>query len=143
MRILSVDRGDVRTGLAVCDESETVASPVAVLTEYHPERLPRRIADEAKRLSVGHIVVGLPKNMDGTEGESAHKCRELADAISKLCPVPVSLYDERVTTVYAHNILSENNVRGKKRKNTVDAVSAVLILEDFIKSRKNRKEEDK
>ena len=136
MRIVAVDRGDVRTGLAVCDVFETVASPVCVLTEYHPERLASRVAEEIKKLSAEMIVVGLPRNMDGSEGESADKCRALAEELKNLTGLPVALYDERLTTVEAHNILSAADIRGKKRKQTVDAVAAVLILEGYLSSRR-------
>ena len=138
MRIVAVDRGDVRTGLAVCDATETVASPVCVLTEYHPERLAGRVAEEIKKLSAELVVVGLPRNMDGSEGESAAKCRTLAEELATLTGLPVTLSDERLTTVEAHNILSASDVRGKKRKQTVDAVAAVLILENFLASRKRK-----
>lgn len=138
MRIVAVDRGDVRTGLAVCDCLETVCSPVCVLTEYHPERLAERVAEEIKRLNAAQIVVGLPRNMDGSEGESADKCRALASKLHTLTGLPVSLYDERLTTVEAHAILSAADVRGKKRKQTVDAVAAVLILEGYLASRRNK-----
>lgn len=141
MRIMSVDRGDVRTGIAVCDVLETLASPVTVLTEYHPERLADRVAEEAKRLSVQQIVVGLPRNMDGSLGASADKCQALAEELKSLTGLPVCLWDERLTTVAAHNILSAGNVRGKKRKETVDSVAAVLILEGYLASRKNQRKE--
>ena len=134
---MSVDYGAVRTGIAVCDVFETLASPVTVITEYHFERLPEKIAEEAKKLRAEHIVVGLPKNMDGSEGDSAIKAKELAKLIEEKTGLPVSLYDERCTTVLAHNILSSNDVRGKKRKDTVDSVAAVIILEGFMASRKN------
>lgn len=141
MRILSVDRGDVRTGLAVCDVLETLASPVTVITEYHPERLAGRVAKEAERLSAEAIVVGLPRNMDGTLGQSADKCQALAEELKALTGLPVTLWDERLTTVAAHNILSAGNVRGKKRKETVDSVAAVLILEGYLASRKHQRKD--
>lgn len=134
---MSVDYGAVRTGIAVCDVLETLASPVTVITEYHFDRLPERIAEEAKKLRAEHIVVGLPRNMDGSEGESAQKARDLARLIEEKTGLDVSLYDERCSTVLAHNILSANDVRGKKRKNTVDSVAAVIILESFMAKRKN------
>ncbi len=138
MRIMAVDRGDVRTGVAVCDPLETLASPVCVITEYHPERLAPRLAEQAKNLSAGEIVVGLPRNMDGSYGESAEKCRRLAEELKVLTNLPVALMDERLTTVEAHNLLSAGNVRGKKRKETVDSVAAVLILEGYLSSRKQK-----
>lgn len=140
MRILSVDRGDVRTGLAVCDPGEMLASPVAVLTVYHEDELVRRVADEARQLGAQEIVVGLPRNMDGSEGESAQKCRAFGDALREATNLPVTMWDERLTTSQAHLLLSAGDVRGKKRKKTVDAVAAVLILENYLASRRQRKE---
>lgn len=138
MIIMSVDSGEVRSGIAVCDKSEMLASPVCVITEYNKEKRLEKIAAKARELNAEHIVVGLPKNMDGSEGERAQVCRQFADDLYNLLEqkIPVSLCDERATTMLAHTYLSMNDVRGKKRKQTVDAVSAVIILEDFIAMRK-------
>lgn len=137
MVILAVDYGDVRTGLAVCDKSEFLASPVGVITERDRERLVRLVADKAKELKAEEIAVGLPKNMDGSEGFRAEACKEFADMLGACTGIPVVLRDERLTTVSAHKFMNMNDVRGKKRKNTVDAVAAVIILEDYIAFRKN------
>lgn len=137
MIILSVDYGDVRTGLAVCDKSEFLASPVTVVTEKDPEKLTDVIVRYCDELKPGQIVVGLPKNMDGTEGFRARSCREFAQLLGEKTAVPIVMRDERLTTVSAHTILNATNTRGKKRKETVDAVAAVLILEDYLKYRKN------
>lgn len=135
MVILSVDYGDARTGVAVCDKMEILASPVGVIHEtYEPKviaKLKEFIAEKKPEL----IVVGLPVNMDGSKGERAQKCILFAEKLKEETGVPVKLYDERLTTVSAHRILSENNVRGQKRKNVVDAVSAVMILESYMKSK--------
>lgn len=135
MVILSVDYGDARTGVAVCDKMEILASPVGVIHEtYEPKviaKLKEIIAEKKPEL----IVVGLPVNMDGSKGERAQKCILFAEKLKEETGVPVKLYDERLTTVSAHRILSENNVRGQKRKNVVDAVSAVMILESYMKSK--------
>lgn len=135
MVILSVDYGDARTGVAVCDKMEILASPVGVIHEtYEPKviaKLKEIIGDKKPEL----IVVGLPVNMDGSKGERAQKCTLFAEKLKEETGVPVKLYDERLTTVSAHRILSENNVRGQKRKNVVDAVSAVMILESYMKSK--------
>ena len=139
MRIMAVDYGAVRTGIAVCDEAEMLASPVEVITEYHEEKLCGRIAEEAKKLRAAHIVMGLPKNMDGSEGESAAKVRRLADKVRTETGLEVSLWDERRTTVEAHGILSANDVRGGKRKKVVDSVAAAVILEGFLMSRRNKR----
>ena len=98
--------------------------------------LAKKIVDIANEKKAEHIVVGLPKNMDGSKGFRADACEELGEVIKSITEIPVTFWDERLTTVSAHRILSENNVRGKKRKNVVDAVAADIILQDFIDSRK-------
>ena len=138
MIILSVDYGDKRTGIAVCDKFEMLASPVCVITEWNKEALAQKIVDIAIEKKAEHIVVGLPKNMDGSKGFRADACEELGEAIKRITEIPVAFWDERLTTVSAHRILSDNNVRGKKRKNVVDAVAADIILQDFIDFRKNK-----
>ena len=138
MIILSVDYGDKRTGIAVCDKFEMLASPVCVITEWNRDALAKKIVDIALEKRAEHIVVGLPKNMDGSKGFRADACVELGEIIKGLTEIPVSFWDERLTTVSAHRILSDNNIRGKKRKNVVDAVAADIILQDYIDSRKFR-----
>ena len=143
MVILSVDYGDVRTGVAVCDKAELLASPVTVITERRAERLAEKIATLAAQYGAERIALGLPKNMDGTEGFRAQACREFAALLESGTGLPVVLRDERLTTVSAHNYLNATDTRGKKRKETVDAVSAVIILEDYLAYRKNAgREED-
>ncbi len=136
MIILSVDYGDVRTGIAVCDRMEILASPVGVINQSYEPKLIKEIAEIAKTKKAELIVVGLPKNMDGSEGERAEKCKAFALRLSEETGIETEMQDERLTTVSAHRALSDNNVRGQKRKNVVDAVSAVMILEDFLRSRK-------
>ena len=138
MIIMSVDYGDKRTGLAVCDKFEMLASPVCVITEWNIDTLANKIIDVAKEKRAEEIVVGLPKNMDGSEGFRADACKELGEKLKNLTEIPVNFWDERLTTVSAHKILSENSVRGKKRKAVVDAVAADIILQDYIDFRKNR-----
>lgn len=138
MIILSVDYGDKRTGIAVCDKLEMLASPVCVITEWNKDVLAQKIVDVAKEKRAEQIVIGLPKNMDGSKGFRADACEELGEIIKNLTSIDVTFWDERLTTVSAHKILSDNNVRGKKRKNVVDAVAADIILQDYIDSRKNR-----
>ena len=138
MIILSVDYGDKRTGVAVCDKFEMLASPVCVITEWNIDTLANKIIEVAKEKRAEEIVVGLPKNMDGSEGFRADACKELGEKLKNLTEITVSFWDERLTTVSAHKILSENNVRGKKRKAVVDAVAADIILQDYIDFRKNR-----
>jgi putative Holliday junction resolvase len=139
MIILSVDYGDKRTGIAVCDKFEMLASPVCVITEWNIDSLANKIIDVAKEKRAEEIVVGLPKNMDGSEGFRADACKELGEKLKSLTEIPIKFWDERLTTVSAHKILSDNNVRGKKRKAVVDAVAADIILQDYIDSRKFKK----
>lgn len=135
MIILSVDYGDARTGLAVCDRLEMLASPVGVIFEKYEPHVLEKVTEKAKELSAELIVVGLPRNMDGSFGERAQKCLEFSKKLEESSKIKTVTWDERLTTVSAHRALNEVNVRGKKRKNIVDAVSAVMILEDFLKTR--------
>ena len=138
MRIMAVDYGDSRTGIAVCDKDEILASPLTVITEYNFERCAEKVAELAKKEKAELVVVGHPKNMDGSEGARAEKCAEFAGIVEKLSGISTELWDERRTTVTAHNYLNETNVRGKKRKAVVDAVAATVILETYLAFRKNR-----
>ena len=134
---MSVDYGDVRTGVAVCDKNEMLASPVCVITQPDRDELIESLTQQSARLNAELIVVGLPKNMAGYEGLRAEACREFAAALSEKTGIQTVLYDERLTTVSAHNALNMTNTRGKKRKSVVDAVSAVMILEDYMRRRRN------
>lgn len=136
MIILSVDYGDKRTGIAVCDKYEMLASPVCVLNEWNAEVLADKIVEVSKEKKAEEIVVGLPKNMDGSKGFRADACEVLGELLRQRTDIPIKFWDERLTTVSAHKILNENNVRGKKRKAVVDAVAAEIILQDYIDSRK-------
>lgn len=131
-KIMGVDYGDARTGIAM---SDLLCSIVGSTTVIHSRKDEKTIAEIQKLIAqnmVGEIVVGLPKNMDGTEGPRAEVCRAFAAKLEEATGLPVKLWDERRTTVEAHNILSEHNYHGKKRKNTVDAVAASLILEGYL-----------
>lgn len=134
MIIMSVDLGKARTGIAVSDQSGMFAFPKEVITEYNTNRLVEKICEKANELGAERIVVGYPKNMDGSLGERAQECAAIAEQINMSSKIETVLWDERCTTVTAHNYLSMNNVRGKKRKQTVDAVAAVIILEDYLRS---------
>lgn len=136
MRILSVDYGDSRTGIAVCDRGEILASPVCVIFEKYEPKVIAAVCEKIKDTGAELAVVGLPRNMDGSYGERAEKCSEFAKKLEQASGVKTELWDERLTTVSAHKALNEVNVCGKKRKNFIDAVSAVMILEDFLSSRK-------
>ncbi len=136
MKILAVDLGKARTGIAVSDVGERLASPVGTITEYTDQRLLQKVADAAKEQSAEMVVVGHPKNMDGTRGESAKRAEEFAKTLGELTGLPVELWDERMTTVSAIGYLNQTDVRGKKRKQVVDTVAATIILQDFLDSRK-------
>lgn len=134
MIILSVDYGDRRTGIAICDKNQILASPVCVINEWNAEALADKIIEIAGEKKAEKIVIGLPKNMDGSKGFRADACEQLGEIIKSKCSLPVVFWDERLTTVSAHKILSDNNVRGKKRKAVVDALSAEIILQNYIDS---------
>ncbi len=138
MKIMAVDFGDARTGLAVCDKTEFLASPAGIISERNFDNCIQKVADRAKELEAEGIVVGYPKNMNGTIGPRAEKCALFAEKLKALVDVPVELWDERSTTVSAHNILNETNTRGKKRKAVVDAVAATIILESYLGYRKTK-----
>lgn len=132
MKILSVDYGDVRTGIAISDLRGMLASPLCVIEQSYQPKLVDRIVQIVEENKIEKIVIGLPRNMDGSYGYRCDECRSLGDAIAQKIDVDIFYEDERLTTVMAHNVLSDNNVRGKKRKQTVDAVSAVMILQSFL-----------
>lgn len=136
MKIMSVDYGDARTGIAFCDVREMLASAYTVIKESYQPKLVARLTEIIEKEKPGLVVIGLPRNMDGSYGFRAEKCRELGEALSNEIDIPVEYEDERLTTVIAHDILSSNNVGGKRRKQTVDAVSATVILQSFIDKRK-------
>lgn len=138
MIIMSVDLGKARTGIAVSDNGESFAFPKKVITEYNEEKLINKICETAKELDAKLIVVGYPKNMDGSAGWRAEECKAIADKISVASGLETVLWDERCTTVSAHTALNFTNTRGKKRKEVVDAVAAVIILEDYLTYRKNK-----
>lgn len=137
MIILAIDFGHVRTGVAVSDKTELLASPVGTVTERKDEVLLEKLAVIARERGAEHLVVGLPRNMDGSCGDSAKRCETLGNALSELTGLPVTLWDERLTTVSAIGYLNQTDTRGKKRKAVVDTVSAVIILEDYLRRRKN------
>ena len=132
MRIMGIDYGDARTGVAISDLLCSIVGSATVIPSRNPEKAIADIVRLADENQVGEIVVGLPKNMDGTEGSRAQLCRAFADRLHETTGLPVVMWDERRTTVEAHNILSAHNYHGKKRKDTVDAVAASLILEGYL-----------
>ena len=131
MRIMAIDYGDVRTGIAVSDPTGLITGETFVITQWDPEKLADTVSAEAAARGVSKLVLGLPRNMDGTEGPRAEKSRALK-ALLEARGHTVLLWDERRTTVDAHRILRENGKREKKHKATVDAVAAALILEGYL-----------
>lgn len=138
MVIMSVDLGDARTGVAVSDSGESFAFPKGVIHEYNKEKLLVRLSEKARELGAEQLVVGFPKNMDGSVGFKAKECEELGKRLSEMTGLPLVLWDERCTTVSAHTALNFTDTRGKKRKSVVDAVAATIILEDYLRSKKNK-----
>lgn len=136
MVIMAIDYGDVRTGVAVCDKFEMLASPVCVITQRKTDLLLAEIAKLAQQHKPELFVVGLPKNMDSSIGDRAVKCTEFAQQLTELTGIKHVMRDERLTTVTAHNALNVTNTRGKKRKAVVDQVAAVVILQDYIDYRR-------
>lgn len=139
MRVMGIDYGDSRTGIAMSDILCSIVGTTTVIHSKNSETTITEIVRLIRSNEVTEIVVGLPKNMDGTEGSRAELCRSFASRLEAACGLSVNLWDERRTTVEAHNILSSHNYHGKKRKNTVDAVAASLILEGYLSYRKNQK----
>lgn len=137
-RIMGIDYGDARTGVAMSDLLCTLVGSTAVVPSRNTEKAIADIVRMAKENEVGRIVVGLPRNMDGSEGARAELCRQFGQMLHQATGLEVVMWDERRTTVEAHNILSQHNYHGQKRKNTVDAVAASLILEGYLNSIKGR-----
>lgn len=132
MRIMGVDYGDARTGIAMSDLLCSIVGTTAVIHSRRDEKTIAEIQKLITQNGVTEIVVGLPRNMDGSEGTRAEVCRAFAEQLKAATGLPVAMWDERRTTVEAHNILSAHNYHGQKRKNTVDAVAASLILEGYL-----------
>lgn len=132
MRIMGVDYGDARTGIAISDLLCSIVGSTTVIHSRNAEKTVAQIQQIVIEKEIGEIVIGLPKNMDGTEGPRAQLCREFAALVEEKTGKKVVMWDERRTTVEAHNILSAHNYHGKKRKDTVDAVAASLILEGYL-----------
>ena len=135
MKIMAIDYGDARTGVAISDLLCSIVGSTAVVPSRNTQKAIADIVRMAKENMVGEIVVGLPRNMDGTEGTRAQLCREFAAMLEEATGIKTVMWDERRTTVEAHNILSQHNYHGQKRKNTVDAVAAALILEGYLSFR--------
>ena len=132
MRAMAIDYGDRRIGLAVSDPLGILAGEAWTMEEWDMERAAKRIAQEAKARDVGTLVLGLPKNMDGSEGPRAEKSRAFAELLKRESGLPVVLWDERRSSIEAHAILHAGGKREKQHRKTVDAVAASLILEGWL-----------
>ena len=141
MKILAVDYGDARTGLAICDQGELLASPVGVIHSWRMEQVLAETAAAAREHRAERIIVGNPINMNGTRGTRSELCTEFARQLHELAGLPVLLWDERSTTVSATQYLNATDTRGKKRKAVIDAVAATIILESYLAYRKNNPED--
>ena len=130
--ILAVDFGDTRTGLAVCDPSRLLASGIGSVSPGGIEKTAEAVAQMAKERGVSALVVGLPVNMDGSEGARAARCRKFASMVEERTGLPVAMFDERMTTMTASRYLNETNTRGKKRKGVIDTLSAQIILQNCL-----------
>ena len=140
MRVMAIDYGDARTGIAISDALGMLTGTTMVIHSWNPEKTAQEIVRLVRENGVERIVMGFPRNMDGTEGPRADLYREFAAKLEELLGEKIVLWDERRTTIEAHQILSENNYHGKKRKNTVDAVAASLILEGYLSYLRTHKE---
>lgn len=135
---MAVDLGLARTGLAISDLSETLASPLGTIPERKEDRLLQRVAACAAEQGAQAVVVGYPRNMDGSRGESARRAEAFAQSLEEVSGLPVTLWDERLTTVSAAGYLNQTDTRGKKRKAVIDTVAATIILQDYLESRRRK-----
>ena len=138
MRIMAIDYGDARTGVAVSDATGLLAGYTTVIRSREPETVAAELARLAKEHGVEELVLGFPRNMDGTEGPRAEKCRAFAGVVEAACGLRPALWDERRTTVEAHAILHAGGRKMKQHKKNVDAVAASLILEGYLTFRRSR-----
>lgn len=140
MKIMAVDYGDSHTGLACCDRTETLASPIGVIDEKNFNICAEKVAAMSVEYEAGLIVVGNPLNMNGSAGPRSEMCKSFAELLQNLVDVPVVMWDERYSTVTAHQMMNDVNKRGKKRKAVIDAVAAAVILENYLAWRANNKQ---
>ena len=136
MRIMAIDYGDAHTGVAISDPTGFMAGYTTTINAYRAEVVVEQICALVKEYRVEELVLGYPKNMDGTLGPRAEKAAAMADLLKEATSLPVVLWDERRTTIDAHQILMNNGKNAKKRKKTVDAVAASLILEGYLTFKK-------
>ncbi|MBO6301316.1 MAG: Holliday junction resolvase RuvX [Ruminiclostridium sp.] len=143
MKIAAVDFGDSHTGIAECDKLEMIATPICIIDEKRFEVCADKVAEKITSLGAELVVVGDPVNMNGTRGPRSEKCREFAELLRARLGIPVEMWDERSTTVSAHEIMNELNKRGKKRKAVIDSAAAAIILESYLAYRRNRNVQEK
>lgn len=137
-KYLGVDYGDVRTGLAECDISGMLASGIGTIAEGGMKNTAVRVAREAEARSCKKIIIGLPKNMDGSEGGRVETVRAFADILATLTEIPIDFYDERMSTMVAYRFLDGSGTFGKKRKEKIDTLSAEIILQSYLDREKNK-----
>jgi len=138
MKIMAVDLGDARTGIACCDKGEMLASPVCTIAETNMRRCVNKVAELVKEHGAEMVVIGHPVGMDGTVGERAEKCQLFRDELAKRINCEINLWDERFSTAEAIGYLNTTNTRGKKRTAVIDTVAATLILDNYLSYRKNQ-----
>ena len=137
-KVLGVDYGDVRTGIAVSDITGTLASGIMTVREGGMRKTAQRVAAEAEKAGAVAIVVGLPKNMNGSEGERAQLVRTFAALLAEHTPLPIHFCDERMSTMQAYRFLSATETYGKRRKDAIDTLSAEIILQSWLDGERNR-----
>ena len=140
MRIMAIDYGDAHTGIAISDPTGFLAGFTTTINAYRPEAGAERVTALALEHGVEELVLGYPKNMDGTLGPRAEKAEAMAELLKATASLPVILWDERRTTIDAHQILFNSGKNAKKRKKTVDAVAASLILEGYLTYKKSQED---
>lgn len=131
-KYLGVDYGDKRTGLAECDVSGLIAGGIGTISEGGMRKTAIKVAEEAAKRSCKKIIIGLPKNMDGSEGPRADVIKVFGALLGELTDIPIDYYDERMTTMVAYRFLGETGTYGKKRKDSIDTLSAQIILQNYI-----------
>lgn len=140
MRIMAIDYGDARTGIAISDPTGFLAGFTTTIHQRDMGRVVAEIHQIAKEYEVAELVLGYPKNMNDSLGDRAQKSRILEEELKTATSLPVILWDERRTTVDAERILAGQGVRGKKKKAKIDAVAATLILEGYLAYRQIQKD---
>jgi putative Holliday junction resolvase len=138
MRIVGIDYGDARTGIAVCDINEIIATAITTVKAGGLTEMASKCSEEIKKLNAELIVLGLPKNMDGSESFRAEKTKLFAEKLKENINLDIVFFDERLTTVSAYNYLNQTNYNKNKKKNVIDALSAQIILQDYIDMKRNK-----